>query len=95
MPHDCNGNEVKVGQFVSMKFRVTGIHEAASAHDGCNVTMTALEQVYASSAVPPGYLPQVTCNTRLVKLEGPADWERGMQDPPTTPTPTASEAKRT
>lgn len=71
MPHDCKGQEVKVGQVVSVLFKVEAVHAGPTE---CNVSLAALERVSDSSR--PSYLPGVTMHTRNVQVERPAEWEQ-------------------
>lgn len=63
MPHDAHGNEVKVGDRVTMEFEVIDLNEAV---ERCNVTLVACE--------PEGlgeYRPAVNCNARLTTKVSP------------------------
>jgi hypothetical protein len=61
MPHDTRGNELKVGDRVTMTFEVTGICPGTTA---CNVMLQAKDP----NEEPTGeYAPVVSCNARLTE----------------------------
>jgi hypothetical protein len=60
MPHDANGQPLKVGDIVTMRFRVTFV---GTSERECNVTMEALD--FASKGQ--SYRPIVSCNSKLAQ----------------------------
>lgn len=54
MPHDATGEELKVGDTVTMIFKVKAIHQQ---ENDCNVDLVAEGEET--------YLPSLTCNSRL------------------------------
>ncbi|KKL69077.1 hypothetical protein LCGC14_2118610 [marine sediment metagenome] len=60
MPHDSAGNDLKVGDIVTLRCEVTQIHLSEKA---CNVTAKAAEYVKGEP-----HAPVVVCNSRYLNL---------------------------
>jgi hypothetical protein len=61
MPHDCNGNVLRVGDIVDIPCRVAVIHEG---EDYCNVNLETIYPMYPESA-----LTVISLNTKQVELK--------------------------
>jgi hypothetical protein len=51
VPHDLNGKLVKVGQIVSMKFRVTAVN---TGEEYCNASLESVEKLYPATTYGTG-----------------------------------------
>ncbi len=60
MPHDILGNELREGDVVMMRMRVSAVYPTEKA---CNVTLVAVDGPESE------YKPVVSCNTKLVRLD--------------------------
>lgn len=59
MPHDRDGQELRVGDTVTMRMRVVHVTQSETAR---NVTLDPVD------VAPSEYAPRITCNARLVAL---------------------------
>ena len=76
MPHDINGSELNVGDIVTVRCKVTAVHQQENA---CNVDLTALDGPHGE------YKPSFVANSRSVVLLEQANWKRAaMRQEPTT-----------
>lgn len=64
MPHDANGDALKVGDIVTVTFEVTQVYGGETA---CNVSLKGLPETVEGE-----YPPTLTCNSRFTELRDPA-----------------------
>lgn len=67
MPHDRSGNELNIGDLVTLEARVRSISPGTA--NGCNTTL----EIVAPPGAESEYVPTVTLNARMCGLIGAAN----------------------
>jgi hypothetical protein len=77
VPHDLNGKLVKVGQIVSMKFRVTSV---STGEEYCNANLESVEKLYPATTYGTGLS---SVNTRQFEvIQEPEEVQAPAEAPP-------------